>query len=86
MMRHPDSTGRIQLLCYPNRQRMTLRFVLLFLAVLLLSALRVQADVIPSEEIPNFIKTSYSISEGLPTDEANAVVQDHAGRSGSSGI
>ena len=78
-MKHPDLTGRIQLLCYPNRQRLALRFVFLLLAVLILSASRVHADVIPSEEIPNFIKTSYSISEGLPTDEANAVVQDQAG-------
>lgn len=37
------------------------------------------ADVTPSEQIPNYIKTAYSIDQGLPTDEANAVVQDQTG-------
>ncbi len=52
---------------------LTLFFLFLFLPVC------AKADVTPSESIPNYIKTSYSIEQGLPTDEANAVVQDHTG-------
>lgn len=61
------------------KRNRVLPLVFLLLASLLLPALCAQAEVVPSEDIPNFIKTSYSINEGLPTDEANAIVQDHAG-------
>ncbi len=51
----------------------------LLLILSLIPALCVQADIVPSESIPNYVKTNYSIDQGLPTDEANAIVQDHTG-------
>lgn len=67
-----------------NRSRMRVSdvrawFVLTAMIVILLPACRARAAVISSEDIPNFIKTQYSIEQGLPTDEANAVVQDQSG-------